>query len=593
MKSKKKAKKKGQRLEGDGSGDEGQENDLDIGQQPTEPTLISSPTTTPVLNASTAIASRPETVAENVPLKLLMTRQQQAKGHEEFHRGDYRAAIASYTKSIALAAANPPLLSCLLTHRAKAKWALKEYLKAIDDCMAAIQCDALYCKAYICRANSYLCVDKLNHALDDYSMAIRLTTDKNRKLNLEKVQQIVAERLQLLAATPKKGGKSTATQGPDLEWFRAYGLLELEEEESQGALGLSDAKPAPPTASGAITTPSDAPTTGQGIKREREKAPAVTDVLVSDDTPPLLIPVGEIATIGDNAIELPDIQKRIERGAKEKELGNQAYQDGNFLAALIYYSNAIKIQPQYGPNGEDMSREVVFYYSNRALVYIKLGRYYEAISDCTASIERRPTIKAYARRAAGWAALSKYAFAAEDYKRALKFENRNQDCLSELHKCLIQIEEECNKELAENPNKESARRLLRRAKEDYKRYIEPLLQTTTQASGAPLPKSKGVQERELLDEIIDLTKRLTEDPNDSTCYLARARAYIKRGEIDKAATDCRLGLHKDPDNQELQQTLKYIAGIKRDPVAAAPAAKKPAPAAAAGPAPATGAVSSL
>jgi hypothetical protein len=65
-----------------------------------------------------------------------------------------------------------------------------------------------------------------------------------------------------------------------------------------------------------------------------------------------------------------------------------------------------------------------------------------------------------------------------------------------LLQCLIQIEEECNKELAENPNKESARRLLRRAKEDYKRYIEPLLQTTTQASGAPLPKSKGVQERE-------------------------------------------------------------------------------------------------
>jgi hypothetical protein len=59
------------------------------------------------------------------------------------------------------------------------------------------------------------------------------------QLNLEKVQQIVAERLQLLAATPKKGGKSTATQGPDLEWFRAYGLLELEEEESQVRVSCS------------------------------------------------------------------------------------------------------------------------------------------------------------------------------------------------------------------------------------------------------------------------------------------------------------------------------------------------------------------
>jgi tetratricopeptide (TPR) repeat protein len=70
-------------------------------------------------------------------------------------------------------------------------------------------------------------------------------------------------------------------------------------------------------------------------------------------------------------------------------------------------------------------REAVFF-SNRALVYLKLNRFYESITDCTASIDRKPSIKAYARRAAAWASLQEYFLAAEDYKRALKFESRNQ-----------------------------------------------------------------------------------------------------------------------------------------------------------------------
>jgi len=37
-------------------------------------------------------------------------------------------------------------------------------------------------------------------------------------------------------------------------------------------------------------------------------------------------------------------------------------------------------------------REPVFF-SNRALVYLKLNRFYEAITDCTASLDRKQSIK--------------------------------------------------------------------------------------------------------------------------------------------------------------------------------------------------------
>lgn len=53
-----------------------------------------------------------------------------------------------------------------------------------------------------------------------------------------------------------------------------------------------------------------------------------------------------------------------------------------YLVALVHYSRAIKLH----------SKEAVFF-SNRALVYLKLNRFYEAISDCTASIDRKPSIK--------------------------------------------------------------------------------------------------------------------------------------------------------------------------------------------------------
>ncbi len=104
--------------------------------------------------------------------------------------------------------------------------------------------------------------------------------------------------------------------------------------------------------------------------------------------------------------------------------------------ALYHYSKAIELNDQ----------EAVFY-SNRGLVYLKLKRYYECIIDCTASIERQASIKAYARRAAAWASLGEYFMAAEDYKRGLKFEPRNQDCLVELEKCLSCLKDEYQNKL--------------------------------------------------------------------------------------------------------------------------------------------------
>jgi tetratricopeptide (TPR) repeat protein len=175
------------------------------------------------------------------------------------------------------------------------------------------------------------------------------------------------------------------------------------------------------------------------------------------DLPPL-VPVGE-------ALDsyMPDLENLTgyeaeQQAFREKELGNEAFVSTQYLVALVHYSRAIKLH----------SRESVFF-SNRALVYLKLNRFYEAITDCTASIDRKPSIKAYARRAAAWVALKEYSLAAEDYRKALYFEPRNQDCLDKLGRCLICMEEDFLKKLQANPTNEKMKRDLQSVRDEIRR----------------------------------------------------------------------------------------------------------------------------
>jgi len=90
--------------------------------------------------------------------------------------------------------------------------------------------------------------------------------------------------------------------------------------------------------------------------------------------------------------------------------------NAQYLVALVHYSRAIKLFPEYSTCSCSVSllfvvislispplnvlsrrnREAVFF-SNRALVYLKLNRFYESITDCTASIDRKPSIKVCTR----------------------------------------------------------------------------------------------------------------------------------------------------------------------------------------------------
>ncbi len=78
-------------------------------------------------------------------------------------------------------------------------------------------------------------------------------------------------------------------------------------------------------------------------------------------------------------------------------------------------------------------------------------------------------VQAYARRAAAWACLQEFYHAAEDYKRALVFEPKNQDCLTELEQCLVHLEMDYRSKLNTQPHNEKLKRSLHDVREDLKK----------------------------------------------------------------------------------------------------------------------------
>eukprot|EP01107_Rhizomastix_libera_P001416 TRINITY_DN12299_c0_g1_i2.p1 TRINITY_DN12299_c0_g1~~TRINITY_DN12299_c0_g1_i2.p1 ORF type:complete len:172 (+),score=22.15 TRINITY_DN12299_c0_g1_i2:191-706(+) len=124
--------------------------------------------------------------------------------------------------------------------------------------------------------------------------------------------------------------------------------------------------------------------------------------------------------------------------SNEKSLGNTCFKRGNYQDALSHYSMAI----QYDPYQH-------VYYTNRALVYLKLCRYQEAITDCTISIDRQPSIKAFHHRASARAEIGHHQLSVDDFKRALLFEN-NLECRESLLRSLEILKADFEKSYEKN-----------------------------------------------------------------------------------------------------------------------------------------------
>ncbi|XP_029034812.2 RNA polymerase II-associated protein 3 [Osmia bicornis bicornis] len=99
---------------------------------------------------------------------------------------------------------------------------------------------------------------------------------------------------------------------------------------------------------------------------------------------------------------------------QEREKGNEAFRAGDYKEALEHYSTSIKMD----------SNATAF--NNRAMTYIKLQRYKDALDDCNVVLNvEYKNIKALLRRAVTLEHLDKSSQALADYEAVLKLEPTN------------------------------------------------------------------------------------------------------------------------------------------------------------------------
>ncbi|VVC28477.1 RNA-polymerase II-associated protein 3-like, C-terminal domain,Tetratricopeptide repeat,Tetratricopeptide [Cinara cedri] len=103
---------------------------------------------------------------------------------------------------------------------------------------------------------------------------------------------------------------------------------------------------------------------------------------------------------------------------REKELGNECFKSNDYEEALRHYNTSIEIHPT--PEAKN----------NRAMSFIKLNKFEEALDDLREVIESDPrNIKAHFRRGSCFKAISMYCLALRSFEVTLKYDCNNAKAL--------------------------------------------------------------------------------------------------------------------------------------------------------------------
>uniref|UniRef100_A0ACD5YM31 Uncharacterized protein n=1 Tax=Avena sativa TaxID=4498 RepID=A0ACD5YM31_AVESA len=255
-------------------------------------------------------------------------------------------------------------------------------------------------------------------------------------------------------------------------------------------------------------------------------------------------------------MEVSDEEKeRKERKAaaqKEKEAGNASYKKKDFETAIQHYTKALEL------DDEDIS-----FLTNRAAVYIEMGKYDECIKDCDKAVERgrelradfKMVARALTRKGTALAKLAKnskdYDIAIETFQKALT-EHRNPDTLKRLNEA-----EKAKKDL------------------EQQEYYDPKVADEEREKGNEMFKQQKYPEA-----IKHYNEALRRNPKDVKVYSNRAACYTKLGAMPEGLKDAEKCIELDPtfskgytrkgaiqffmkEHEKAMET--YQAGLKHDP----------------------------
>ncbi|NWS52253.1 TOM34 protein, partial [Chunga burmeisteri] len=133
-----------------------------------------------------------------------------------------------------------------------------------------------------------------------------------------------------------------------------------------------------------------------------------------ENTPPATTPQGEPGESMPLGWAQSPTAAGIERARSLKEEGNELVKKGSHKKAVEKYSESLKLKEECAT------------YTNRALCYLTLKQYKEAVQDCTEALRLDPkNVKALYRRAQALKELKDYKSSIADIKSLLKTEPKN------------------------------------------------------------------------------------------------------------------------------------------------------------------------
>jgi len=470
-----------------------------------------------------------------------MADQAKAKGNAAFSAGKFEEAIQHFGEAIALAPENHVLYS----NRSAAYASLHKYQEALRDAKKTVELKSDWPKGYSRLGAACVGLRDYDEAIAAYEKGLKLDpTNDGLKSGLADAKAAKPRASGPAGDSGPFGGGSPFGNmfGPDV-WVKLQNDPRTRPflQQPDFLAMISDAQKNPSSVSRYINDPRMMQVIGVllGVNIQNASDPGAEfqddgkDEEVSTPsrsekpaerprsvrTPePVPEPAPKPMEVDTEDEEEKERKARKAEALKEKEAGNVEYKKKNFEAAVEHYTKALEL------NGEDIS-----FLTNRAAVYMEMGKYEDCIADCESAVEMGRSVhadfklvaKALTRKGT---ALMKLAKTSKDYEAAIEVfhkaltEHRNPDTLKKLND-------------AERIKKEA----------EQQEYYDPAIADAEREKGNEYFKQDKYPEA-----VKHYTEAIKRNPTDPKVYSNRAACYTKLGALPEGLKDANKCIELDP-----------------------------------------------
>ena len=338
------------------------------------------------------------------------------RGNDLFKRANYSEAVQAYTESLS----HEPESDVLLLNRSAAYMALGQYAKALADCERAVQGREPSGKALLRMAKCQLGVGRPDAAL--YTLSPLLSQALGTSAEQTQARDVDAQAREM---------QRHLTTADAYSRERNWTLASIALDQAQSIMKLTDA-----------TSPRAWQEKRVMLLLQRghlgQAQSLAMDIYRADPSDTSAIMLGARIMLANNDVQKalqqsqlalrldPDMQaaKQFLRKCKAlltlKDDANAAFKANRSDDALAKYAELLSVADQNMEADGDAKKFKAVIFSNRAILLSKLGRYDDAIRDCTQALQLDAAFtKPLKTRARAYQLNEQHEEAVRDFKRAL------------------------------------------------------------------------------------------------------------------------------------------------------------------------------